>query len=97
MTICVNFEAKNPHQTISISLTNLKAIYLLTSVRLTRAAHTFLLIKVKHRSKRTIKFTDLIAVTAVIRCAVILRCRVEKVIRVLAIDTLGLRHIYDDR
>jgi hypothetical protein len=69
------------------------------SQQLTRTADTFLLVKVKHRPERTLKRADLIAVTSVVRSAMILRRRVVKLIRVLAqvIDTLGIRLIHENR
>jgi hypothetical protein len=69
------------------------------SQQLTRTADTFLLVKVKHHSERTLKRADLIAVTSVVRGAMVLRRRVVKLIRVLAqvINTLGIRLIHDDR
>lgn len=69
------------------------------SLKLTRIAYAFLLIKVKHHASRAVVFDLLIALALVVGCAVTLRRRIEEIVALIAlvIDTLGLGHIYDDR
>lgn len=62
-------------------------------------AYAFLFVEVEEQPVRTIMFDLLIVVTSIVRRALALRRRVEKIVGVAAliIDIRRIGHLYDDR